>query len=152
MQVEEFQGGRLSGAGGVTDKTVSGKKITPARGLRVLAAFAALLLGSILAGATMLSARTLAAQSRGPVQRTVSGKVVDKTGKGLKGAVVYLQDDRDSSVRTAIADEDGGFHFVQLAQNADYTVWAKADGKRSANKAISSFDSRTAYTLSLKIE
>jgi hypothetical protein len=92
------------------------------------------------------------AQSRGPVQRTVMGKVVNKDGAGIKGAIVYLEDDHTSSVKTAIADEEGNFRFVQLASNTDYTVWAKVDGKKSATKGISSFDSRNSFTLSLKID
>ncbi len=115
-----------------------------------LALTLALACGLIAGPALVVPAAT--AQGRGPVQRTVMGKVVGKDGAGIKGAIVYLEDDHTSTVKTAIADADGSFRFVQLASNTDYTVWAKADGKKSANKAISSFDSRNSFTLSLKID
>ena len=102
-------------------------------------------------GATVLST-PLSAQDRGPVQRIVHGRVEDKAGTPIKGAVVYLQDSRTSSVKSAISDDDGSYRFVQLAQNTDYTLWAKVDNKKSPNKSISSFDSKNDITITLKID
>ena len=92
------------------------------------------------------------AQTRAPVQRTVHGKVEDKSGAPIKGAVVYLQDSRSSAVKSAIAEDDGSYRFVQLSQNTDYTLWAKADGKKSKTKSISSFDSKNDYEIGLTID
>jgi protocatechuate 3,4-dioxygenase beta subunit len=92
------------------------------------------------------------AQTRGPVQRVVHGKVEDKNGAGIKGAVVYLKDDRASSVKSAIADDDGSYRFVQLSPNTDYELWAQSASKRSATKTISSFDSKNDLTITLKID
>ena len=93
-----------------------------------------------------------AQQSRGPVQRTLIGKVTDKSGAAIKGAVVYLQDGRTSAVRSEISTADGSYRFVQLSQGTDYSVWAQIDGKKSKTKQISSFDSKKDFDFDLTID
>ena len=93
-----------------------------------------------------------AAQARGPVQRTVVGKVQGKDGTGIKGAVVYLKDTRSTAVKSAIADDDGSYRFVQLSPATDYEIYAKSDGKTSKSRSISSFDTRNDFTINLKID
>lgn len=102
-------------------------------------------------GVASLTAVSAMAQDRGPVQRTVRGRVEDKSGNGIKGAVIYLKDGRTSSVKSAIADDDGSYRFVQLSQNTDYEIWAKSAGKKSSTHSISSFDSKNNYDITLKI-
>ncbi len=99
-----------------------------------------------------LLAQPLVAQDRGPVQRTIVGKVEDKSGAGIKGAIVYLKDGRSSSVKSAIADDDGSYRFVQLSQNTDYEIWAQSDAKKSKTKSISSFDSKNSFNIVLLID
>jgi len=96
--------------------------------------------------------KPFAGQTRGPAQRIVHGRVEDKSGAGIKGAVVYLKDDRSSQVKSAIADDDGGYRFVQLSLNTDYELWAQVESKRSPTKSISSFDSKPDITITLKID
>lgn len=92
------------------------------------------------------------AQNRGPVQRTIDGKVVDKSDAPLKGAVVYLKDDHTLSVMSKITDAQGEFRFGQLSQNTDYELWAESNGKKSKTKNISSFESRNAFHFNLKVD
>jgi Carboxypeptidase regulatory-like domain len=92
------------------------------------------------------------AQDRGPVQRTLDGKVLDKSGAPIKGAIVYLKDGRTSQVRSAISLADGSFRFVQLTQNTDYELWAQIDNRKSKTRSISSFDSRNNFTFNLQID
>ena len=95
---------------------------------------------------------SVSAQNRGPVQRTIDGKVVDKSDAPLKGAVVYLKDDHTLSVMSKITDAQGEYRFGQLSQNTDYELWAESDGKKSKTKNISSFESRNAFHFNLKVD
>ena len=118
--------------------------------LRSRACSAALVIVSL---ALVLPAAPLAAQAqRGPAQRVVQGKVVDKANSIVKGAVVYLKDTRSLAVKSFFSNDQGEYRFSQLAQNIDYELWAEKDGKKSATKTISSFDNRNNFQIILKIE
>ncbi len=115
---------------------------------------ASLLLMSCSVTALTLTAgfSSVQAQQRGPVQRIVQGKVMDKSDAPLKGAVVYLKDTHSLAVKSNITDDEGSYRFGQLAQNVDYEIWAESDGKKSGTKTISSFDSKNQFFINLKVD
>src|SRR5579871_3886362 len=98
------------------------------------------------------AAQLFGGQQRGPVQRVVQGKVIDKSEAPIKGAVVYLKDGHSLSVKSFISDDAGGYRFGQLAQNTDYELWAESNGKKSSVKTISSFDTKNQFVIDLKID
>jgi hypothetical protein len=92
------------------------------------------------------------AQQRGPAQRVVQGKVMDKSDSPLKGVIVYLKDTHSLAIKSGITDDTGAYRFGQLASNIDYEIWAEISGKKSSTKTISSFDSKNQFFINLKID
>jgi Carboxypeptidase regulatory-like domain len=90
--------------------------------------------------------------NRGPQERIAEGKVVNKTGVAIGGAVVFLKNSRSNSVKTYIADDSGHFRFGELAQDTDYELWAESNGVRSKSREISSFDSENNFYFTLKVD
>jgi hypothetical protein len=133
-------------------KPYTGDMMIAQRTLRGLAGSLVLTLGVVVLAPAMMVGMPLAAQTRGVAQRVVHGVVQDKDGASMKGAVVYLKDTRTSAVKSAIADDDGSYRFVQLAQNTDYELYAKSGDKTSKTRAISSFDTKNELTINLKID
>ena len=83
--------------------------------------------------------------------RNLTGQVVDKDGKGLPQAVVYLKDKRSLEVQTHISDDRGGYRFSGLDNNTDYEVHAEFKGASSAKRGVSSFDNRKEVYLTLEV-
>ncbi len=92
------------------------------------------------------------AQQRGAEPRVIQGRVVDKSGAPVKGAVVYLKDDHTLAIKSFLAGDDGTYRFGQLSQSVDYEVWAELDGKKSPTRSVSSFDTKTTTTIELKVD
>jgi hypothetical protein len=91
-------------------------------------------------------------KERPRAQRVVEGVVLDKNGAAIKGAIVYLKDDKTAAIKSVNAGDDGKFRFVQLSRVVDYKLWAQAQDKKSPEKVISQFDTLDTISRSLKIE
>lgn len=84
--------------------------------------------------------------------KNVSGSVVDKSDAPLSGAVVYLKNTKTLAVKSFISNDQGQFRFNALSPNLDYELYAEFNGVRSGTKSISSFDSKTDVTMTLKVD
>jgi hypothetical protein len=87
-----------------------------------------------------------------PTVRAVQGTVQNGKGEVIKGAMVYLKNDRTAKIQSVSVDETGKFRFVQVPLKDDYKLWAQVAEKKSSEKVISSFDTKTEVTRDLKVE
>jgi len=110
----------------------------------------ALTLATLMIPAGIALTPALHAQSA-PAFRTLTGKVTDKGGAPVKGAVVHLKDTKSLSQRSYITAEDGSYKFAQLSTSTDFEVWADSAGTRTDSKSLSSFDNKTAASIDLKL-
>ncbi len=84
--------------------------------------------------------------------RTVNGHVYDPSENLVSGAVVQMKNAKTLQVRSYITKEDGSFFFGGLDPDIDYTFKAEHQGMVSAQRTLSSFDSRKKPTINLKLE
>jgi len=92
------------------------------------------------------------AQGQNFSQRTIQGKVLDDTETPVSGSTVFLKNVKTRSVKSFTSTDDGSFRFAQVGMIDDYEVWAEHNGKRSATKTVSSFDSRKQVDFDLKLK
>ena len=85
-------------------------------------------------------------------RKNLSGQVVDKPGKGLAQAVVYLKDKKTLEVKTFISNDQGNYRFNSLDADTDYAVHAEYRGAVSRERSVSSFDDRKEVYLLLEID
>jgi carboxypeptidase family protein len=91
-------------------------------------------------------------KQKGPVLRTVSGRVTGNNDAPLKDAIVYIKNTRSNALKTYIADDAGKYQFNALLPNVDYEIFADSKGAKSDTKRLSSFDSRKDVTINLRID
>ena len=108
-------------------------------------------LSGLLAGPCMFVAPA-AASAQTAQERVVQGKVELSSGGMAKGAIVYIKNGKTLEVRTYISTADGSYRFGQLNPDADYTVWAEYQGKKSKERTVSSFDTKKVFNIPLRID
>ena len=129
--------------------------------LGLLAALPALPELPLLASPSLPSALSSPPQARFPrpadgrvdprAPKTLTGQVVDKEGKGLAQAVVYLKNERTLEIRTHIADGEGNYRFNGLNPEIDFSVHAEHRGASSSTRTVSSMDGKKDVYLVLEI-
>jgi len=83
--------------------------------------------------------------------RSVQGVVTSAEDAPVAGAVVQLKNTKTLQIRSFIAKEDGSYYFNGLSPDVDYELRAEFQGMSSSNKTLSSFDTRKAATINLKL-
>ena len=84
-------------------------------------------------------------------QRSVQGLVVSENDTPVQNAIVYLSDTRTKTVESYITQGDGAYRFEQISPDDDYKLWAQVNGKKSKTRTLSSFDDRSVFHMSLKV-
>lgn len=99
---------------------------------------------------SQLGPPTVQAQNFG--QRVVNGRVEDASEAAVSGATVFLRNAKTKSIRSYTSASDGRFRFVQATMSDDYDLWAEKDGRKSATRTISSWDTRKEVEEVLRIK
>ena len=91
-------------------------------------------------------------KKKAAAERPIQGLVTDADGKPIVGAVVQLKNTRTLQVRSYITREQGSYYFSGLNKDIDYEVKAQFNGKTSAPRTLSSFDTKPEPVLNLQIK
>lgn len=83
--------------------------------------------------------------------RSVQGVVTTAEDTPIAGAVVQLKNTKTLQIRSFITKDDGSYYFNGLSPDVDYELRAEYQGSSSSTKTMSSFDSRKAVTINLKL-
>lgn len=84
--------------------------------------------------------------------RMVQGAVTDAQDNPIAGAVVQLKNSKTLQVRSFITQDKGVYQFYGLDPNVDYLLKAQFQDASSAERTLSSFDSRKQPVINLKIQ
>jgi hypothetical protein len=93
-----------------------------------------------------------AAQAQNLGQRVVSGTVLGSDDAAAVSATVFLKNLKTKSIRSYSTDEKGHFRFTQVNMAEDHELWAEKDGKKSAVKTVSTWDTRKNFESELKLK
>jgi len=116
------------------------------------AAFAVLAAGLIPAGSRGGYMGPSAAEAQNLGERVVSGYVADAHSDPVVGATVFLRDMKSKAVRSYTSVENGRFRFAGVNMAEDHELWAEKNGKKSAVKTVSSWDTRKEFEVELKLK
>ncbi len=89
------------------------------------------------------------AKQKPPITKTVSGSVLDSSGRGVAGASVLLTDAETHRTVAIYSGTDGSYEFSGLSLTDDYRIQAKYQGAASDVHGVSSFDGRVNIVVNL---
>jgi hypothetical protein len=108
----------------------------------------------LAAGLVPLGSRSgpLAAQAQNLGLRTVTGSVVDGNSVPVARATVFLKNQKSKTISSYSTTEKGRFQFAQVNMNVDYDLWAEKNGRKTAVKVVSTWDTRKEFEVELKMK
>lgn len=119
-------------------------------------AFCERALALVVLGGVLLSSAGLAQFGKKKDQdsnvRTVQGLVTDEADNPISGAIVQIENMKTLQIRSFITKEKGNYYFSDLSTDVDYKLHAENHGMVSSTKVLSSFDSRKAANMNLKVD
>jgi len=115
-------------------------------------AFAALAAGVVQNGSRSALIAPPSAQAQNLGERVVSGAVLNADSSPVVGATVFLQNQKTKAIRSYTSTANGHYYFAQVSMVGDHDLWAAKDGKKSAVKTVSSWDTRKAFVTDLKLK
>ena len=65
---------------------------------------------------------------------------------------MFLRNAKSKAIRSYTSTKDGRFRFAQVNMSDDYDLWAEKDGKKSAVKTVSSWDTRKEMEAELRLK
>jgi hypothetical protein len=122
------------------------------RAARLAAIVCGLLALAALQGSQRAHFAPAAAWGQNLGERTVTGTVLNESSQAVAGATVFLKNQKTKAIRSYTSTQDGHFHFAQIDMSVDYDLWAEKDGKKSATKTVSSWDTRKEFISDLKLK
>ena len=91
-------------------------------------------------------------QERESWWHSVRGMVVDKAGRPVVSATVYLKDVGGHRLKMKQTDRNGNFNFGMVSLRADHEIYAEQEGTLSQKVPIPSSTPRHDVVVKLKIE
>src|SRR5438034_4257170 len=107
---------------------------------------------TVLLALMMATAVFAQKKDKAPAEKSVSGIVTDAGGSAVPGAVVQLKNMKTLQVRSFIAKDKGDYYFNGLSTDVDYQLLAQANGKESAPRTISTFDSHPQVVINFQVK
>ena len=105
----------------------------------------------LAAGISLLALWTVAGLAQ-PNRRVLQGRVMDKGGHAVPGAVVQIQSRSKYWIRSYVAQADGRYHFQELSGDESYDVHATYKGVSSRTRGLSKFSAHAVTTIDLVLD
>jgi len=98
------------------------------------------------------NAAPFAADAQNMGYRVVAGFVSEADAHPVDGATVFLKDLKSKNIRSYTSASQGHFRFASVNMADEQELWAEKDGKKSAVKSITPWDTSKEIEVELKLK